>query len=318
MTVDTSTPRSRRVLLTAALGAGAAAIASALGRPLPAFAADGQAVLVGGEYTATSETKITQTTASTTAIWGNSASGFGVRGSSTSHVGVQGSSTSYIGVYGISDSGEGVYAFSDKGTGVQGTSTSDIGIHGSSSATAMPAILGRSAGGSTGVQGFSGSTSTPAASVKTGVYGYAVQDASATGVLGQSTAGRGVVGVATSGVGVRAAATSGIGVYASATGTAGHFATSGPKIGTALRTIGRVRFDNSVGIATIASGTSSVTVTPGIDLSATSAVVATLQGDAGGSTTVKRVVVDATADTFTIYLTGNTTAAVKVAWHVFG
>ena len=33
---------------------------------------------------------------------------------------------------------------------------------------------------------------------------------------------------------------------------------------------------------------------------------------------MKGVIVNATADTFTIYLTANTTAAVKVAWHVFG
>ena len=38
-----------------------------------------------------------------------------------------------------------------------------------------------------------------------------------------------------------------------------------------------------VGIATIAAGTSGITVTPGIDLTATSAVVATLQGGAGGA-----------------------------------
>ncbi len=59
-------------------------------------------------------------------------------------------------------------------------------------------------------------------------------------------------------------------------------------------------------------------MTPGIDLTATSAVVATLQGSAGGTTTVHRIAVNATADTFTIYLTANATAAVKVAWHVFG
>ena len=62
----------------------------------------------------------------------------------------------------------------------------------------------------------------------------------------------------------------------------------------------------------------SVAVTPGIDLLTTSAVVATLMGSAGGLTTVHRVVVNATTDAFTIYLTANATVAVKVAWHVFG
>ena len=125
--------------------------------------------------------------------------------------------------------------------------------------------------------------------------------------------------MATSGIGVRASATTGNALMASATtGTAANLTTSGLKSGTALQAIGKVRFDKSVGIATIAAGTSGVTVTPGIDLTTTSAVVATLQGDAGGSTTVKRVSLNPTTDQFTIYLTANATAAVKVAWHVFG
>ena len=116
-------------------------------------------------------------------------------------------------------------------------------------------------------------------------------------------------GTATTGYGARA--------YA-ATGTAGYFSTGGLKAGTALQAVGKVKFDKSVGIATVAAGTPRVTVTPGIDLTATSAVVATLQGDAGGSTTVKRISMNPTTDQFTIYLTANATAAVKVAWHVFG
>jgi hypothetical protein len=71
-------------------------------------------------------------------------------------------------------------------------------------------------------------------------------------------------------------------------------------------------------VATIASGHNSVTVTPGTDLLSTSAVVATLQGNPSGTAMVKSVAVNATADTFTIYLTANATAAVTVAWHVFG
>jgi hypothetical protein len=89
------------------------------------------------------------------------------------------------------------------------------------------------------------------------------------------------------------------------------------KAGVALRTVGKVKFDNCVGIATIAAGTNSVIVTPGIDLTATTVVVATLQGSAGGTTTVHRVVLNTTADTFTIYLTGNATGNVKVGWHAF-
>ena len=102
------------------------------------------------------------------------------------------------------------------------------------------------------------------------------------------------------------------------TGTAVYATTTNAKSGTALRTIGRVRFDNSVGIATVGAAKSSVTVTPGIDLSSTSAVVATLQANPSGTITVQGVVVNVTANTFTIYLTATASSAMKVAWHVFG
>ena len=133
--------------------------------------------------------------------------------------------------------------------------------------------------------------------------------ASLTSAVGATVAGRGVYGQASSGQGVRGYAATGAALYGS---------TSGLKKGLALRTVGRVKLDNSVGIATITSGTSSVVVTPGIDLVSTSAVTATLQGNPAGSVTVKSVAVNATNDTFTIYLTAAATANVKVAWHVFG
>jgi hypothetical protein len=300
VSIEMSQPRSRRALLAAAAGAAAATVASALDRPGLVSATDGQAVVVGGEYTATSVTKFDTTTTYAGALSGTSDTG----------VGVYGSSTSYVGVYGNSDAG----------TGVHGLSTSDIGVYGYSSATAKPAVLGQAKGGSTGIQGYSGTvTGLPAPTAKTGVYGYAAQDTAARGVIGQTTVGQGVRGVATTGYGVRGVVSSGIGASGYATtGTAVLATSANPKVGTALQAIGKVKFDNSVGIATIAAGTSSVTVTPGIDLTATSAVVATLQGSAGGTTAVRCVTVNATADTFTIYLTATATAAVKVAWHVFG
>ena len=94
--------------------------------------------------------------------------------------------------------------------------------------------------------------------------------------------------------------------------------TSSAKSGYALRTVGRVKLEKSVGIATISAGSNHVTVTPGIDVTTTSAVVATLQGSAGGKTTVHRVSVSTTGDTFTIYLTANATSSVKVAWFILG
>lgn len=47
-------------------------------------------------------------------------------------------------------------------------------------------------------------------------------------------------------------------------------------------------------------------------------VTATLMGSAGGRTTVHRVSINTTANTFTIVLTANSTVNVKVGWHVFG
>ena len=382
MAIETTTPRSRRAILAAALGAGAATIASALGRPL-AVKATSEPVVVGGSYLTDMTTKIEALDAGgsgTNAFWGSSHGGVGLYGTGISGTGVQGgsdsgfgvagnsntaegvfgnsntatgvygSSTSGDGVYGVSTSGDGVYGTSSSATGVHGKSTSGdgigglsnsgIGVHGTSNsgygvfgesssdiavfgqggAATLPAILGESGGSSTGVQGFSGAFgASPVPPPKTGVYGYAAQDAAATGVRGQSTVGRGLFASATSGTGAYGYATSGIGTrgYA-ATGTALYASTSGPKVGTAFRAIGKVKLDNCVGVATFASGTNSVTVTPGIDLVSTSAVVATLMGNPGGTTTVQRVSVDATADTITIYLTANATAAVKVAWHVFG
>jgi hypothetical protein len=241
-------------------------------------------------------------------VYGESGSQYGVYGTSTNQVGVYGESTNHPGVVGTSTNSIGVSGTSPNGTGVAGSSGIGVGVNGHSNATNRAGTVGQSDGDSTGVLGISG-TPVPDAPAKTGVYGEATQDTAARGVWGKSTTGRGVYGEASSGHGVRGYARTGAAVYGS---------TIGLKSGLALHTVGRVRLDNSVGLATILSGHNSVTVTPGIDLTATSAVVATLQGSAGATTTVHRVVVDASGDTFTIYLTANATTNVTVAWHIFG
>jgi len=241
-------------------------------------------------------------------VYGISNSGYGVYGTSTSQVGVYGDSANHPGVVGHSDNSIGVSGSSPNGTGVYGSSGIGVGVSAYSNATNRAAGQGWSAGASTGLLGYSGDT-VPAAPANTGVFGDAEQDTTAKGVWGKSTVGRGVYGEATTGQGVRGYATTGVAVYG---------ATSGLHNGYALRTVGRVRFDNSIGLASIAAATKSVTVSPGIDLTPTSAVVATLQGNPGGTTTVQRVAIDTTTDKFTIYLTANATALVKVAWHVFG
>jgi len=247
-------------------------------------------------------------TSSGNGVSGYSSAGYGVYGKSTNQVGVYGEAASHPGVVGTSTNSIGVSGTSPNSTGVAGSSGIGTGVNGHSNATNRAGTVGQSDGDSTGVMGLSGVPLSDAPA-KTGVYGEAAQDASARGVWGKSASGRGVFGEATTGFGVRGQATSGTGVYAS---------TGGLKKGLAIHAVGRVRLDNSVGIATIASGTKSVVVTPGIDLTATSAVVATIQGAPSGSMTVRSVAVDAAADTFTIYLTANATVTMTVAWHVFG
>jgi len=315
---STNRPTSRRAVLAGAIAAVGGLAAQALARP-GLVAAQGEAVLVGGIYAdATQPTYIANTVngnpviegasyGSGVGVFGVSSTGHGVEGSSSSAEGVYGSSTFGDGVSGLSLHASGVNGTSSYGAGVQGHSAAITGVYGLTDGSGQAGVLGKSQVNGIGVYGYSGGKEGPAVPpAKTGVLGVASQDAGSRGVFGRSNAGHGVHGEATSGLGVRGYATSGVGLSGEAT------------TGYALRTKGRVTFDRSVGLATIASGQKSVTVTPGIDLTATTAVVATLQGSAGGTTTVHRVAVNTTANTFTIDLTANSTASVKVAWHLFG
>ena len=230
----------------------------------------------------------------------------GVYGETTTGVGVYGVSASSFGVGGESGSGVGVFGTSTSGIGVGGASTSATGVQGTSSATNRPATAGFSSGGSTGVQGYSGAGSPPAAPTKTGVYGYAAQDANARGVTGRTTEGRGVNGTATTGRGVHGYASTGVGVYATCGAGGAAFQAEGP-----------VHF-SSAGLTTIAAGSPNVSVTPGIDLTDFSQVLCTLQGNPGPGITLSRAVVHPSANTFTIYLTGKAAADTRVAWFVIG
>jgi len=204
---ETKSP-SRRALLAGALGGIGAWAASAIGRTSPVRAANGQNVILGTINTATITTSITNSAGSAfaadaggsgTAVTGFSGNGVGVSGISVSSFGVNGTSDSNIGVNGASSSGIGVRGSSSSDIGVNGFSSSNIGVEGFSLASAQPATVGHSVGNSTGVQGYSGTGSPPAAKSKTGVYGYAAQDNASQGVWGHSPAGNGVVGSTTTG-----------------------------------------------------------------------------------------------------------------------
>jgi hypothetical protein len=197
--MSTSTElRSRRALMGAGLGALAATVASALGRPQPAQATHGD-VHLGAANTASSPTKITNNytgvglTVDRTGIWGESLSGIGVRASGS--------------------------------TGAVGRGTFGAGVNGVST-LGGPGIHGVSENNATGVLGFSGSASGPWSKDKTGVYGEAVQDSNSRGVWGRSNAGRGIFGEATTGLGVVGSSSSSVGVRGLSTSGLGMFATS--------------------------------------------------------------------------------------------
>jgi hypothetical protein len=263
MAIDGSSIRSRRTVLTAALGAGLATIASAVGRPLRANAADGDAMVIGEVNDASSTTTLRTPEDGPAALSV-----------------VTGDHEFFKGTAIVADGGNrGIYAFGGLRAGVEAVSFEG------------PGVIARSHGAN-GVIGVLGSFDDVPA-----------RPAGVLGVGGQYDPG--VAGVGTA-VGVRGEATSGTGVLGTAT------------TGWALRAFGKVKLEKSAGLATIASGTNSVTVTPGIDLTATSAVLVTLQGNAGGTTTVRRVSTNTTTNQFTIFLTANSRYTVKVAWLVLG
>jgi hypothetical protein len=307
MALDTTALNSRRALLAAALGGAAAFVAQALGKPLPSRAADGQAVVVGGEYSASSVTMFTNSTGNgSPALWGAStATGDGVHGESNSGNGVRAVSQTGTGLEAVSGDGAGVIGISDTDYGVDGFSSFGSAVHGANFATNQPAIIGRNFGSSTGVLGVSSlNQSIPPIPVKTGVYGYAVQDANARGVYGHTTAGQGVRGEATSGLGVRGFATSGAAASFEAT------------TGWAIQSSGRVSFGKVSGVATIAAGTSTKTVVPGVDLSSTTFVLLTPRANLG--TRALWYSVDTTANSFTIRVSSNVAGSAAIGWLVVG
>jgi hypothetical protein len=234
-----------------------------------------------------------------TGVYGHSARDWGIG------LNAQASGANSNGLYARSSGagGKAVYAYADSGVAVAAEAYGTV-----------PAVTASAGGNSTGVVGLSG-PGAAAAPAKTGVYGYAAQDATARGVLGQTTVGRGVEGRATTGLGMFARATTGQGIQASATTGVAVYAYADTN-GTALRTTrGLVKF-NTAGLATILAGTSSVTVAPGFDISLNSKVLAVLQGNPGGSTVLRYVLRDDPNNRFTIQLSANATVNTPVAWFV--
>jgi hypothetical protein len=167
--------------------------------------------------------------------------------------------------------------------GVQGETTVGWGVYGK----APTGVKGDGQGvGSTGVAG-------------TGE-GFGV-----TGGTGATGAGTGVFGGAGTGIGVHGLASSlgGVGVRAEI---------DIPTDGHALEVIGPVTF-STAGLVTVPSGQTTVAVTPGIPITTSSKVIATLQSLGG---TLQFVGRNPNNNTFVIHLTAAATQNVKVAWFV--
>lgn len=225
MSIDSSLPRSRRTILTGAVGALAGAAAATLSGAQRVFAAgdDGSVIHVGDNYAdVQSTTTLTNATNSKPVfvaaghgtgpgLMGTSPDSYGVSGVSQTSVGVDGLSGAGVGVHGLSSTAAGVYGYSYNGEGTVGSSNAGIGVAGFSNmangvegraANAVgvagysnfgPGLYGETKS-STAVVGYSSTgNGLPANPPTTGVYGFADKDAGAVGVRGRSPTGRGGV-----------------------------------------------------------------------------------------------------------------------------
>jgi hypothetical protein len=292
MAIETTSPRSRRALLGSTVGGVAAPLAASLGRAQPARAHDPDDVRLGGSNSAVAETVIynstnNQTVLSVASI--HSVAGTGGAQTLTAH----------------SDSGTAIFGGSKSLFGVWGQSVSSWGVTGSSATSA--GIFGEGATGVhgqsykyAGVYGSSGANAPSPPSLKVGVYGWGPVTSGLVpsyGVIGKSASalGIGVLGSCDAGVGVSAVSKTGFALYAG----------------------GRVQFKTS-GLGSIAVGSASAVVTPGVPIGDGARILVTLHGDAGGSTVLKRVSRNTTAGTFKVILTAASANPCAFSWFLIG
>lgn len=205
MSLDSTIPQSRRALLGAVLGAAAAAVASALGRPDPVRAGIDGDVVLGATNFPSPDAATAVVTTSQDALVGQSGSGNGVWGTT-------GGETK-SGVYGKSDNslGYGVFGRGSSWDVTGFVGGSDVGAHGVS--PSWMGVMGETTDG-WGVVGTSGLVGfVLGQQARTGVYGVGAKGSSSVGVRGDS-----------------------------ANGTAGWFMSED---GTALRVDGKAKFSRS-------------------------------------------------------------------------
>jgi hypothetical protein len=193
---------SRRALLGGLFGSFVGAVAATLGRAYPT-AAGVTYVELGTINDADYTTQFNTSATEWGALWAKAAAGTALYAAATSGAGILATSESGDGVAGSTTSGTAGDFLSTSGKGVVGGSTSDNGVWASScEKTAVwaqsqspdeAAVYGWAVTDTAGVLGHSGLTAFPTSPKKTGVFGYAAQDATAVGVRGTSPAGRGGV-----------------------------------------------------------------------------------------------------------------------------
>ncbi|HEY3335193.1 MAG TPA: hypothetical protein VGK16_08145 [Candidatus Limnocylindrales bacterium] len=233
---------SRRAVLGMALGAGAAAVAAAVGHASPVSAADGGNTVLGAANEAATLTKVTNTAggAAFAGYCGPSGSPYGALGMPGYGVWGQADGTG-IGVFGTSAAGNGVYGSSASAVGVRATSTSGRGLHATSDT------------------------------------GFAVEAECATGTA------------------VRAAVTTS---------------------GFALATTGRVKHGQVSGVKSISAGRTSVTISPGVDVTSGSFVLLTPKANIGSR--ALWYTTDPTNNRITIRMSSSRSTSTLIAWLMLG
>ena len=151
MAIDSTSPRTRRAILIGALGGAAAAVAVAAGRANPVSAADGQTVLVGHAYSATSVTEF-DASGGAAGLRGKSESGHGVYGSSVNQAKGSSAPTTPARV------SKALVTWASGSTAAAPTASVSMG---GAMPLGYPALLGQSGSGNTGVQGYSGDQAAP-------------------------------------------------------------------------------------------------------------------------------------------------------------
>lgn len=305
--VDTSVTkaRSRRAILAGALAGAGALIARTVTFPdrLRAAGDDGANLVIAGTYAdARGQTTLANMANANRVLWvASNADGLGAHGDGTAITGFSAKNDGVEGwaggggdgVFGHSSTGYGVVGQSNLGRGVAGFSDGNYGVMGiTSSAISHAGVLGQGSVGpgiegvssqGTGALGYTGGA-VPTRRTNTGVHGYA----------GTNSEGTGVFGEAPSGVGVRASTVNGY----------------------ALRSSGRLRFDKVSGVARIAAGTTSKTISAGVNVSAGSFVLLTPRVNLGGRSLWYTT--NASGDKFTIHLSAARSSATQVAWLLVG